>query len=239
MRKILIAARSEAFASALADKAVQRFETDICYDGVQVQQLAFSCKADLLVLDMELPGRDGISILSTLRAGGSNIPVVALTSCPQSTYLSQMAARLKVTCVIVKPCTASAVMRNICEIFACLDREDKPIDLNHTVDIMLQDLNLNQQMCGYACLIEAIRLYNADPTQQITKSLYPGVAKICGGSSKRVEHAMRSCIQDAWSNRNDEIWKLYFPPGRKKETSPTNGRFISKMAKCLDNMKTG
>lgn len=239
MRKILIAARSETFCAALADKAVRRFETEICHDGDQTLQLAFSGKPDLLVLDMELPGRDGINILGTLRAGGSHIPVVVLTSCPQSTYLSQMAARFHVACVIAKPCTAAAVLRNLCEIFACLDNEEKTVDLNHMVDLMLQDLNFNQQMCGYICLIEAIKLYNADPSQQITKTLYPGVAKICGGSSKRVEHAMRTCISDAWKRRNDDIWKLYFLPGRKKCAPPANGKFISKMSKCLENMKTG
>jgi DNA-binding response OmpR family regulator len=42
--------------------------------------LASSCVFDLIILDVMLPGRDGIEVLQTLRRQGSNTPVLLLTA---------------------------------------------------------------------------------------------------------------------------------------------------------------
>ena len=91
---------------------------------------------------------------------------------------------------------------------------------------------------GYAILVEAIKQYEADPTQQITKELYPGVAKAVGSSPNSVERALRTSINHAWSSRNTILWQLYFPSRNQEEKSPTNGQLIAKMAQCLKMLKT-
>lgn len=239
MQTVLAAVRSESFCHALADIAANRLNAVVCHDGAQVLEQVALCKPDAIILDMELPGSDGFGILSALRAAGYTTPVIALTSCVQSSYLSQMASRYGVDCIVAKPCTAASVLKNACELLQCHSGTDQPRDIDHAIELMLMELSFSARNSGYPCLVEAIKLYRADSTQQITKSLYPAVAKICGGSVKRVEHAMRCAIQGAWASRNDGIWRMYFPPERNERRAPANGKFIAKIAKCLENVKIG
>lgn len=56
------------------------FVVDTEENGEQGLLLALSKNYDLLILDVMLPGRDGWSILSTLRQSGNQIPVLFLTA---------------------------------------------------------------------------------------------------------------------------------------------------------------
>ena len=70
-----------------------------------------------------------------------------------------------------------------------------------------------------------------NPNQSITKELYPNVAKICGGTSGRVEKAIRNVIHDAWLRRDERNWAILFPPDRQGRVSvPTNSEFITRIA---------
>ncbi|MBQ5608201.1 MAG: response regulator [Oscillospiraceae bacterium] len=238
MQTILIATQSESFRSAFAEIAKGRFKIVACKDGHQVLKQFISEQTDALVLDMELPGIDGFSILRMFRNNGYSHPVVALTACIQSTYLAQMVEQYQIDCVIAKPCTAAAVLKNICEILEC-GHPEKQQNIECRIDNMLLELNFNARLKGYRILAEAVKQYETDPTQQITKSLYPSVAKACGGSSGGVEHAMRTCISCAWSHRNESVWNVYFPPGKGSERPPSNSKFIARMVKCLRNKRTG
>ena len=56
------------------------FVVDTEENGEQGLLLALSKDYDLIILDVMLPGRDGWSILSTLRQSGNQIPVLFLTA---------------------------------------------------------------------------------------------------------------------------------------------------------------
>ncbi len=53
---------------------------DVCLDGDEGYDLARSEPYDALVLDIMLPGRDGLSILKNLRKLNNSVPVVILTA---------------------------------------------------------------------------------------------------------------------------------------------------------------
>jgi DNA-binding response OmpR family regulator len=55
------------------------FATTLIDDGREALDLADSGEFDLLVLDVGLPGRDGLSVLQELRARGRRLPIVLLT----------------------------------------------------------------------------------------------------------------------------------------------------------------
>src|SRR5690625_6115844 len=55
------------------------FETYFCYDGGQANDMYRSVRPDLVLLDLMLPGKDGIEILRELRKE-SDTPVVMLTA---------------------------------------------------------------------------------------------------------------------------------------------------------------
>jgi DNA-binding response OmpR family regulator len=49
-------------------------------DGIEGERLALAESFDVIVLDLMLPGRGGIEILSTLRRAKPNLPVIVLTA---------------------------------------------------------------------------------------------------------------------------------------------------------------
>ena len=57
----------------------QRYAVDWLRDG-QDANLAFQvCNYDLLILDLNLPGKNGMNILHTMRASGINVPVLIIS----------------------------------------------------------------------------------------------------------------------------------------------------------------
>jgi two-component system response regulator MtrA len=56
------------------------YEVEAADDGNKGLELARTCGADLIVLDLMLPGIDGYSVLRQLREKGSDIPVLILTA---------------------------------------------------------------------------------------------------------------------------------------------------------------
>ena len=59
---------------------------DLCYepesvnDGIEGLELALSKEYDLLILDIMLPGKDGIEVCREIRAGGKTTPIMMLTA---------------------------------------------------------------------------------------------------------------------------------------------------------------
>src|SRR5262245_8053606 len=56
------------------------YEVCVASDGNEGYRLATTQPFDCLVLDLMLPGRDGLKILKELRASGMTIPVLVLTA---------------------------------------------------------------------------------------------------------------------------------------------------------------
>lgn len=79
--KILIV-EDEARVAGFVKKGLeeQGFAVDLCEDGDEGYELARTQAYDVILLDIMLPGRDGLSILSNLRAQKHNVPVVLLTA---------------------------------------------------------------------------------------------------------------------------------------------------------------
>jgi two-component system copper resistance phosphate regulon response regulator CusR len=58
----------------------QRWNVDLINNGLEGERMATAQPYDLIVLDMRLPGRNGLDILRTLRARGFERPVLVLTA---------------------------------------------------------------------------------------------------------------------------------------------------------------
>lgn len=57
-----------------------RYTVDVANDGINGQFLAESNPYDLIVLDLMIPGKDGITVCSELRAKGIDTPILMLTA---------------------------------------------------------------------------------------------------------------------------------------------------------------
>jgi DNA-binding response OmpR family regulator len=81
MTRILIAEDEERITSFL-EKGLRAngYVTQVAGDGDEALRLARSGRFDLLILDLGLPGKNGLTVLSELRGQGQALPVVILTA---------------------------------------------------------------------------------------------------------------------------------------------------------------
>ena len=81
MSRILIAEDEPRLASFL-EKGLRAsgFTTTVVADGPGAESLADESDFDLLILDLSLPGKDGLEVLRGTRSAGSRLPVIILTA---------------------------------------------------------------------------------------------------------------------------------------------------------------
>lgn len=58
----------------------QRWQADLINNGLEGERMALSQPYDLVILDMRLPGRNGLDVLRSLRARGFERPILVLTA---------------------------------------------------------------------------------------------------------------------------------------------------------------
>ena len=56
------------------------YDVDCAYDGDEAEKQALGSAVDLVVLDLMLPGRDGLSVLRSIRREKPTLPVIVLTA---------------------------------------------------------------------------------------------------------------------------------------------------------------
>lgn len=80
MNRILIA-EDEPRIAAFLQKGLRAhgFTTTTTHDGVEAAYLARTEDFDLLILDLNLPGKNGIEVINELRGRGEQLPIIVLT----------------------------------------------------------------------------------------------------------------------------------------------------------------
>jgi len=78
--KLLLVDDEEEFVQALAERLKMRdLESDTVYDGDQAIHYVEDKEPDVMVLDLKMPGIDGIEVLKNVRKTYPNIQVIILT----------------------------------------------------------------------------------------------------------------------------------------------------------------
>lgn len=140
------------------------FEVDIATTGTQGMSLAYANTYDLILLDIMLPGVDGLTICRDLRAQGNRVPIIFLTArgelqhkvtgldagaddyLPKPFEVAELLARVRAnlrrtaaptTTLIVGSITLDQIMRTV-----LLD--DKRVDLSPTEFALLEHLMLGK-----------------------------------------------------------------------------------------------
>lgn len=233
-RKILIADTAEDFCGALKDVLCGTYHVCISADGIQALQQMRTFLPDILVLDLMLPGLDGITLLQKAAQTGI-CPVVLATTRYVSDYMLDAAQQLGIGYIMVKPCDISAVISRIAD----LSQRLKPSafaapDPRTVVSNTLLRLGISTKLRGYGYLRECILLMALDPRQSVTKELYPAAAARLGATAVQLERSIRSAVNTAWSRQDRQVWQLYFPADHTGMIPrPTNARFISRLADML------
>lgn len=56
------------------------YTVDSCFDGCEAWDYASSCEYDAVILDIMMPGLDGVEVLTRMRSAGIRVPVLFLTA---------------------------------------------------------------------------------------------------------------------------------------------------------------
>lgn len=234
MQRLLIADTSEVFSKAIAGQLSGIYLVETCDNGKRALELIGSFEPDILLLDLQVPGEDGISILHALHMAGKGIPVIVMTRLLDD-YICRQLEQLQVCYVLRKGCALSAVIARIRDVsFRLSDPEVSDWYLENEAERILLELSMNMGSGRFYFTSCAILLKYADPDGSVTKCIYPEVAKRFGGTATQVEKAIRDGIRAAWKNGDQALWQLYFPPGRDGRLEcPSNEVFIARIAGAL------
>ena len=234
-RKLLLAEGNEEFAMSLEAGLRDRYILRVCKDGQTALQLMHAFRPDILVLDLMLPGLDGISLLQSLTEVHLT-PMVLATTRYCNDYMLEQISRYGVGYLLIKPCNIRATIARIADLSSRISEPD-PIRPDPTVYTanMLREFGIRVKLKGFRYLQGAIGMLAEDPDREITKELYRELAKIHNTSTESVERCIRTAIESAWIVRDPELWQTYFPPKSGKMTErPTNGTFIARLAQRLN-----
>lgn len=232
--KILIADSSDDFRDALSEALQDTHRICLASNGVQALQLLQSFHPDMVILDLMMPELDGITVLQRAAECGCK-PTILATTCYLSDYIISSLQKLGVGFVMIKPCLISAVVARLTDLSQHLQQ---PVFTHtdprtHTSSTLLR-LGMPTKLRGYGYLREAIICMASDPSQSITKELYPAVAAQFNATATQVERSIRSAIKTAWERHDPQIWQLYFSAD---ETGliprPTNAQMITRLADAL------
>ena len=231
VKKVLVADTTVEFCQALAQALDSGLSLRICHDGLEAEQLLWVYSPDVLVMDLALPGLDGIALLQRI-ADLPKRPKILLTTRFFSPYIEYAISGFGVDLVLIKPCNVEAVAERIVDLADSWQPPVTPqVRTNVCISSMLMDLDIPSKRRGFTYLEMCIQLYMENPGLPLTKAIYPEVAKQYHTHVDAVERAMRQVIHETWANRDDRVWGLYFRCGRHGAIPrPTNAEFISRLA---------
>lgn len=202
---------------------------------------------DMVLLDIIMPKKDGIYVLEEMKKRNINKRVIVETSYDTDEMI-HMVGRLGASYFISKPYDMSDLEKRITSIKDLSIPDAGKIasfvdsGLQTTITKMLHELGIPSHIKGYLYIREGITLLYEDPKMvgNITKKLYPELARRYETTTSRVERAMRHAIEVGWI-RSD--WKmtedLFGQSVDFDKAKPTNSEFLVTLADKLrlDNNK--
>ena len=240
---ILIADNSEEFCTTLS-AALQRTDrftvAGVANDGEQAMHLLEERRPDILVLDLMLAKKDGLSVLKSM-AAWERRPAVVATSGFMTDYVASAAAGLGVAYLILKPCDMEALVDRLEELRSDTVRslgirKAPGQSIEALVTGIIHEIGVPAHIKGYQYLREAIiiAVNDMDVINAITKVLYPQVAKTFQTTPSRVERAIRHAIEVAWDRGDlDTLQRFFGYTVSNTKGKPTNSEFIALIADKL------
>lgn len=235
MQKILIADNCEDFSLVLSGALRARFRVETCGDGARALELLRSFRPDVLIMDPMLPNVHGMDILQTLKEE-SLCSAVIIAGRFLSDYVLESLRRYPVAYVTLKPCSIQSLIDRVEDLCAGLEpAQIHQPDPHCAVSSILLALGIPTHKKGFRYCRMGVLMLMEDPSRQLTKEVYPVIAKEFATSSTAVEKAIRSAIETAWSERSNELWRQYFTAASSGQVPrPTNTEFLSRLADALE-----
>ena len=224
MDKLLIAVQSDLFAQFLAKEFQSEYQICTCCDGYEALELLSAFRPHAMILNLSLPRKDGITILTQ----SSYIPPVILGIAEHSDpYGFSTAQRLGVGHILICP-TVNTVAVTLSRMRLDLGEQASPA-LEKQILLLLHSLGFAANHNGFSMLNIAIRLWATDPSRQLSHDIYDEIAQEFNCSESSVEASIRRCIKNAWLKRENVVWSKLFTIDSNAPRCPNNSLFM----KCL------
>ena len=217
----------------------------IASDGAEALALVAENAPDVLITDVVLPKKDGLSLIKSV-SGLSKPPAVIVVSSFMTDNVVAEAAALGAYYFIPKPCDPEELFSRVRRVgksqpvpsaAVALTKQQKPEQsLENMVTEIIHEIGVPAHIKGYQYLRESIMLTVKDMElmNAVTKALYPMVAKKFSTTASRVERAIRHAIEVAWDRGDIEVLQRYFGyTVSNSKGKPTNSEFIALIADRL------
>lgn len=225
MHRLLIADSDDIFLSIAREAFSAEFEVQTCQDGETALELLLSFRPQVLILNLSLPYKDGLTVL---RQAATLPPVIIAITTILLPYIEQACADLNVGYLMISPCLNALRVQTIAMVHYW-EANSRPKELRSQVVDHLQSLDFTRRT-GYHDLCAAIPLFYQDREQCLDTGLYTAVGAPKGRTATAVERTIRTAIQDAWSRRDPAVWSKFF---KDQSTCPSNKEFLEAIADHL------
>ena len=210
------------------------------YDGEEGLKIIKegTLKYDLIILDLIMPKKDGMSVLKELKDLNINSNVIVATSynAPDTIRkVSEMGANY----YILKPFDMFDLEERIIDTVSELDKRTINLfsnNLQKSISKLLHELGMPSHIKGYQYIREAISMVYDNPeiVGGITKELYPELAIKFDTTVSRVERAIRHAIEISWNRGDWDLMEDVFGHSVDiDKAKPTNSEFIVTLADKL------
>lgn len=203
---------------------------------------------DLLITDLMLANIDGIGVISELHNNHKNAykKVVCITNFTNHLICEDL-EKLHVSYCFKIPLDMTYFINTLQRIMVS-NETIEPLDsskesekyqkvkIENEITEILHEVGIPAHIKGYMYLRTAIltTYYNIEILGQVTKVLYPDIARQYNTTSSRVERAIRHAIEVAWNRGNtDAIDDIFGYTVSATKSKPTNSEFIAMIADKL------
>ena len=191
---------------------------------------------DIILMDLLLPSRDGISIISEMRENNINKNIIVLTGYSSLEMIKQVSL-FNINYFMLKPFDLKDLEKQIYNIRKSkFNIVENNIDLRSDITTLLHSLGVPNHIKGFEYIREGIGLMYSNPTLlgAITKELYPEIAYKYNTTSSRVERAIRHAIEISWNRGDyDKMEEIFGHSVDFDRARPTNSEFIATLADRL------
>lgn len=190
-------------------------------NGEDALRMLTAMRADVVLLDIQLPGMDGMSLMQALKKT-EHAPLCIVCTRFYSEICVELARRAGASYILYKPLDydrLSDVILNCCREYRTVARPSSASPAERGVQSQMTELGFPSNLSGCQYLQDAMLRLFEDRTllNNLTKGLYTNIANGRGATATGVERAIRNAITIAFERGS----LSHFFPSR-----PTNREFF-------------
>lgn len=203
-------------------------------EGISCESYLAKHTCDLLIVDLVLAQIDGVGIIHNVKSINQNaIKYIICMSDFTNSLVFDMLDSLSVDYCLKKPINLNYLMQIVKRVLKLQLTQDlknkghEHLVIKSEINHMFMRIGIPRHLNGYNYLVTATILVcnNINLLSEITKELYPRIARTYGTTASRVEQSIRHVLKCTWEKGSPEELERLF--GYRVKCKPCNSEFIS------------